>query len=298
MGDGKGGRPRRSAGAGLSPAALPILVCPVRGCGAPLRRSENAYLCPRGHGFDRARSGYLNLLQPQEHRSRRPGDSLLAARARRRLFDAGHLEPLAAALADLIAGFRLPAGAAALDVGCGEGSLLGRLAREHGLAAHGVDLSAPAIDLAARRFPGAFWVVANADRRLPWADASFNLLLVLLARLHAAELHRLLAAGGRLVVAVPAADDLWELREALYGKAERRDRLAPALAALAAQGFGLTDRRAVRWSVRLDRSGLDDLLLSSYRGARRRERQRVAELRPAQVTMSVEIAALGIESPG
>jgi hypothetical protein len=29
----------------------------------------------RGHSFDIARSGYINLLQPQERRARRPGDA-------------------------------------------------------------------------------------------------------------------------------------------------------------------------------------------------------------------------------
>lgn len=42
------------------------LLCPVRGCGAPLARSGRALACLRGHGFDLARSGYTNLLQPQD----------------------------------------------------------------------------------------------------------------------------------------------------------------------------------------------------------------------------------------
>ena len=38
-------------------------------------------ICPRGHSFDVARSGYINLLQPQERRSRNPGDSADAVAA-------------------------------------------------------------------------------------------------------------------------------------------------------------------------------------------------------------------------
>src|SRR5512141_2755706 len=67
------------------------LVCPVRGCRAPLTldRTGRIWACSKHHAFDRARSGYINLLQPQDRRSRKPGDSRETARARRRAADAG-----------------------------------------------------------------------------------------------------------------------------------------------------------------------------------------------------------------
>ena len=124
------------------------LVCPVRGCGAPLSRSDRALACPRGHRFDLARSGYCNLLQPQDRRSRRPGDSAAAIQARRRLFDRGHGDWLLPHLLAAFDALRLPAtGAAVLDIGCGEGFYLGTLARERGLTAltaHGLDIAAGA----------------------------------------------------------------------------------------------------------------------------------------------------------
>src|SRR5450755_3800076 len=51
------------------------LLCTVRGCRRPLSRESNRFVCERGHSFDVARSGYLNLLQPQDRRSANPGDS-------------------------------------------------------------------------------------------------------------------------------------------------------------------------------------------------------------------------------
>ena len=76
-------------------------------------------VCARGHAFDIARSGYVNLLQPQERRSLNPGDSEEAVAARRRFLDRGHAEPLLNAI-------RVVAGAPAriLDAGCGEGYYL------------------------------------------------------------------------------------------------------------------------------------------------------------------------------
>ena len=43
-----------------------------------------------------------------------------------------------------------------------------------GAAACGLDISTPAIDAAARTFPDASWIVANADRFLPFPTPSEN----------------------------------------------------------------------------------------------------------------------------
>ena len=270
----------------------PTLRCPVRGCGAPLSDEGRSVVCPRGHRFDRGKSGYLNLLQPQERRSRNPGDSAAAAQARRRLFDSGVQTPLFNALKEMLRELTLPANAATLDVGCGEGSLLGQLAAGLGLNPHGTDLSTPAIDLAARRFPQATWIVANADRRLPWADGSFDLVLSILARLHREELRRVLVPGGTLLLAVPGADDLRELRELLYGKADARDRLGPALESLQEAGFTPLARRTARWPVHLDAAGLADVLALSYRGARKSQQARMTGTHELDVTLHAELAAL------
>ena len=69
---------------------MPTLLCPVRRCGGVLTRGDRVVACSAGHSFDVARSGYLNLLQPQDRRSRHPGDSADTAGARRRVSDAGH----------------------------------------------------------------------------------------------------------------------------------------------------------------------------------------------------------------
>ena len=138
-----------------------MLLCPVRDCHMALVREERRLLCARGHSFDVARSGYINLLQPQERRSKQPGDTAAAIAGRRRLHDLGVTEPLLHAIAEIIAA---SPGDIVLDAGCGDGFYLGTLAREIGFDAHGIDISIPAIDAAARRYPGCEWVVANADR--------------------------------------------------------------------------------------------------------------------------------------
>lgn len=277
--------------------------CTVRGCGATIpavaaRERPNVggvhtavLRGPCGHCFDIARSGYVNLLQPQDRRSREPGDAAGAVAARRRLFDAGVGAALLEALAASIGDLGLPQGARTLDIGSGEGSLLGALAARFALEAAGVELSARAADLAARRHPGVLWLVANADRGLPVADGSLDLVLSITARRNPGECARVLAPGGHLVVAVPAADDVAELREAALGGAAHQDRV-PKLVEEHAALFKQVGRRAARERRSFSAAQLEDLLLATYRGGRAGRRERVQGLDGLEVTLSHEIAIL------
>ncbi|HEV7515681.1 MAG TPA: methyltransferase domain-containing protein [Thermoanaerobaculia bacterium] len=267
------------------------LLCPVRGCGEALLRGERAYACPRGHSFDVARSGYVNLLQPQDRRSPNAGDSREAVAARQRFLAAGHEAPFVRALLATVAALGLPAGPArpaVLDVGCGTGFHLGELAAALAVDAHGVDLSVPAVELAAKGHPEATFVVANADRFLPYAPGSFDLAMSLTARRNGPELRRVLGAQGVLLVAVPGADDLAELREAVLGERVLRDRGETTAEALAAD-FTLAERQTVRWSADLDAGAVRDALAATYRGARERERERAAALGGLAVTLSRDL---------
>jgi 23S rRNA (guanine745-N1)-methyltransferase len=235
-----------------------MLLCTVRDCGLALSREERRMVCPRGHSFDIARSGYINLLQPQDRRSKQPGDSAEAVQARRRLHDRGVTQPLLGGIAELA---RADSADVVLDAGCGDGFYLGSLAREIGLQAHGVDISTPAIDAAARRYPDCEWIAANADRFVPYADRSFSLILSITARMNESEFRRVLRDDGRLLVAIPAPDDLIELRGA------GRDREARTVDTFASQ-FTLTDRRRVTTVADLDANSVRDLLISIYRPMR------------------------------
>ncbi|MCX6623567.1 MAG: methyltransferase domain-containing protein [Acidobacteria bacterium] len=219
-----------------------MLLCPVRDCRIALVREDRRLFCPRGHSFDVARSGYINLLQPQERRSSQPGDTAAALAARRRLHDCGATGPLLLAIAGMLAA---SPDDIVLDAGCGDGFYLGTLARQAGFRAHGVDISVPAIDAAARRYPGCEWIVANADRLVPYADRSFTIVLSITARMNSSEFRRVLRQDGRLLVAVPAPDDLSELRGV------GRDRV-PRTVETFAHDFTLAGRRRVSTTVDLD----------------------------------------------
>jgi 23S rRNA (guanine745-N1)-methyltransferase len=235
-----------------------MLLCPVRDCHLALGRAERRLVCPRGHSFDVARSGYINLLQPQERRSKQPGDTVAAVAGRRRLHDRGVTAPLLRGIAEMMAA--RPSDVV-LDAGCGDGFYLGSLAREIGFDAHGVDISTPAVDAAARRYPGCEWIVANADRFLPYADRSFSIVLSITARMNAGEFRRVLRDDGSLLVALPAPDDLIELR------GQGRDRVSRTVETFE-RDFKLVDRRRVATAADLDAAAVHDVLHSIYRPMR------------------------------
>jgi 23S rRNA (guanine745-N1)-methyltransferase len=265
--------------------SAPILLCTVRTCHQPLSREERRYVCVNGHAFDIARSGYVNLLQPQDRRSLSPGDTPDAAAARRRFLDRGFASPLVDAI---VAAADPRPGDALLDVGCGEGHHLAAFGQGPELILCGIDISVPAIDLAARRDPDSLWIVANADRFLPWPDASFDLVTSITARMNPAEFRRVLRPGGRALIALPGADDLIELREAILGDAVERDRSGRTIE-LFERDFSLEGLERIRHSATLDPEAIADVLSSSYRGLRTRERTRVATLGEMRVTLSRDI---------
>ena len=96
----------------------------------------------------------------------------------------------------------------ALDLGCGDGRLAGLVrARELTLA----DVSALALERAARRVPAATQVELSPDAPLPFAESSFDLVLcaetvehVRDVQLLLSEIRRVLVPAGELALTTPA----------------------------------------------------------------------------------------------
>lgn len=242
-------------------------------------------MCANRHSFDVAKSGYVNLLQPQDRKSKNPGDSKEAVAARRRYLDRGIAEPTLQYILDKAGGASTET---ILDVGCGEGYYLGAMQRQYGSDAHGVDISVPAIDAAAKRYRDCRFVVANADRFLPYADGSFALVTSITSRMNAPEFRRVIRDEGLLFVVLPAPDDLIELREAVLGEGKAIDRTDRTIDAFSSS-FSLQTAAQWRHVVRLDRDAIHDVMASSYRGLRTKQRERLEALAEMDVTMSRDV---------
>jgi len=125
--------------------------------------------------------------------------------------------------------YRAFAGKRVLDVGCGNGYVLSRYARE-GANTVGIDLTATAIELSRRRFalealPGAF--LTGSAEELPFPTESFDCVCSMGVLHHTpdtekavGEIHRVLRPGGRFIVM------LYHRHSAVYRRLQLRSRLS------------------------------------------------------------------------
>ena len=190
---------------------LAALRCPL--CHAPLRqdpdaagseRAAESVGCANGHAFDRARQGYVHL---GTGRKLPIGDTAEMVAARVRFLEAGHYEPLRAAIAQAI-----PKDAGlVVDVGAGPGyylkAALDRAPEAQGLA---LDVSKAALKRAARCHERAEAVLSDAWAELPLRDKTVDVLLDVFAPRNGPEFARV--TRGILIVVTPRADHLQELR--------------------------------------------------------------------------------------
>ena len=233
-------------------------------------REPRRWFCAQGHSFDVAREDYVNLLPPQHRNSREPGDSLESLRARRAFLEAGHYAPLRDAIvrqAALLAPLHT-----VLDVGCGEGWYTSALTDVAGDVI-GLDIAKPAVQLAARRYPGPTWIVGSGVL-LPVMDGSVDLVSSIFSQLYVAEMHRVLRPGGYALVVTPAPDHLWALREGLFEEV-RPHEPAKFLAGLESR-FELRERIEVRVPLALDNTALRQLVLMTPYAWRAKPERRAA----------------------
>ena len=135
----------------------PLLSCPV--CFDPLESTAHGLNCSKGHAFDRAREGYINLLLANQKGSSNPGDDRVSVEARRSFLEAGHYAFLSDAIIEAVGVSVDPRVVA--DAGCSEGYHLNRLSESVPRAdCTGVDISRSAIRQASRTYPEHTWVIA------------------------------------------------------------------------------------------------------------------------------------------
>ena len=277
--------------------AISFLRCPQCG-GGTLRWAGQTLRCAAGHTFDIARSGYVSLFPPG--RPKTAGDTAAMVAARQDFLAAGHFAGLAAALADMASAGRVAPGCV-VDVGAGPGyylaAVLDRLPGRIGLA---LDLSKIALKLAARAHPRAAAIGCDAWRPLPVADGAAGLVLSVFAPRDAAELARIIAPGGRLLVGTPAADHLAELIGPL-GMLTVDQAKNEKLVAKLSRYFEPDKAIEYRAAVPLDHSAVGTLVTmgpSSWHIEPDELATRVARLAdPMIVTLAVRLASYHVRPP-
>lgn len=209
--------------------------------------------CVRGHRFDIARQGYVNLLGRSAPVN---ADTPTMLEARERFLGARHFQPLTQAVTEAVAA---ASPSRLLEVGAGTGHhiahVLGVLPGAWGLAS---DISPAAARRAARAHPRLAGIVADTWAGLPLKDGAVDAVMCVFAPRNPAEFARVLAPGGVAVVAVPQPDHMLELRRAhglLDVPADKTDEVSRALGHA---GLAPTSSHPVRWKLELDAAAATD----------------------------------------
>lgn len=199
------------------------IICPV--CKNALIKSNNSLRCDKGHCFDIAREGYVNLLAGNHKAGESIGDNKDMALSRKKFLEKGYFSPLAEKIAELIAkhGKEAPT---VCDICCGEGWYSNEILKKLPCRMLCFDLSKEMVRLASKRKNGADFFVANLAS-IPIADKSVDIGFHLFAPFHDKEFSRILKDDGIIITAVAGENHLFEMKEILYDTPYKNDEAPP-----------------------------------------------------------------------
>lgn len=225
---------------------MSVFICPV--CGEKLKKSEKSYICGNNHGFDCAKSGYVNLLLSKHMGKTVHGDNKLMLQARRRFLEKGYYAPLKDALCnEVLQQFN---GGVILDAGCGEGyytsAIFDCLNKSNvSTEIYGIDISKIAVDMAAKRHDGVTYAAASVFH-IPVQDSSCDMLVTLFAPYCGSEFSHVLNTDGVMIMAIPSELHLWELKQKIYDIPYKNEVKPYDL-----DGFVLLDRKRIQYKMEL-----------------------------------------------
>lgn len=187
--------------------------CPV--CCELLKDNSSSLKCKSGHSFDRAKSGYFNLLLTN---AKRHGDDRIMVRARSAFLDRGYYRPLLNGVSDIL--LKYFNNGIILDAGCGEGYYTSGISDKFKLSGINadiiaIDISKNAVDIAAKRHGASEYAVASVYE-LPLNDSSVDAVLNIFAPFCINEYKRVLKNDGIVIYVIPLERHLFGLKKQIY----------------------------------------------------------------------------------
>jgi len=222
------------------------LICPV--CAAPLAKQDRSLKCEKGHCFDFASSGYINLLKPGKKNNAKAGDSREMIKARTDFFQCGAYEKIAkeiCCLADKYPSKYI------VDAGCGEGYYTQFIAKDPSRLVYGVDMSKFGCEHGARAashngLDNLIYCVGSIFE-LPFDNESTDLIVNMFAPVADREFFRVLKKGGHFIVASAGIDHLDGLKSMLYDKVYKNEEKFHDF-----EGFNLIERKCLKYTAHLE----------------------------------------------
>jgi len=199
-------------------------ICPS--CQHVLTLNGQTWGCENKHSYDLAKEGYVNLLLAQHKNSKQPGDNKQMVNGRRAFLEQGFYQPLADVISEIfnqhLATLKDQAEVSFFDAGCGEGYYMDQVNQSCNQANiqiqfSGLDISKFAVQKAAKKYPSNHFAVASTFQ-LPLENDSQDVILQIFAPSSESEIYRVLKSNGIWITVNPAANHLFEFKQALYDK--------------------------------------------------------------------------------
>ena len=190
--------------------------CPI--CKGDFSRISNSLKCNKGHSFDIASSGYINLLKPGKMNNAKAGDSKEMIRARSDFFECGAYLPIRDKICEIVSRFKNDL---IIDAGCGEGYYsLGLASQFDNSSVIGFDMSKFGCEhgaKAARRIDkdNILYSVSSIFD-MPLEKCCADIVVNMFAPVANEEFYRILATQGHLIVVSSGIQHLNGLKTALY----------------------------------------------------------------------------------
>ncbi len=222
-----------------------MLICPV--CKTKLLEEPKRFCCMQGHAYDKAKSGYVNLLIGSSTKSH--GDEEAMVLARHRFLAAGHYQPLQNTLIQILRDLNLKS---LVDLGCGEGTYTNALYQALTIETIGIDLSKSALKLASKNNPQVHYVLANITKA-PIENQGTDAVLSVFSPFELEEARRI--AQRYLIVVRPLPRHLIQLKEVLYTQIVEN----PQPVTILPQTSCILEKEII-FEMKLDHTALMDLL--------------------------------------
>lgn len=214
-------------------------ICPI--CKEALC-GEKSLKCSNDHCFDRAKSGYINLLSGKGGNHGDPKEMVLA---RKSFLDKGYYAPLREEIAKAVSEIT-PFDGVVLDCGCEECYYTDKIASllpdAHIM---GIDVSKDAVNYGCKRNKALDLAVASVYA-MPVANGSVDTAVSIFAPQATEEFLRVLKQDGHLIMAIGGESHLWSLKKAVYDMPYKNE---PADYTL--KGFEFVGKKELKYSIEL-----------------------------------------------
>ncbi|SFB29055.1 23S rRNA (guanine(745)-N(1))-methyltransferase [Clostridium frigidicarnis] len=268
-----------------------VYKCPV--CGEQLEKLERQYVCEKNHSFDISGKSHVNLLLANQKNTKDPGDNKEMMENRRNFLNKGYYSKFSDELNNVIDFYLKSDEEYILDAGCGEGYFISKIKNKissddnrHDINYYGMDISKSAIKYATRRDKTVNFSVGSSFN-LPFLDKSLNYVIRNFAPGEAEEFRRVLKDDGKLVIATPGVEHLFELKERIYENPRKHEIKDTSI-----EDFQLIDHREIKYDINLNNNeDIQNLITMTpyYWSITKEMKNRLEELESFRVTLHFNI---------